>query len=207
MTTYNKSTLKTFFQTSDIPDGSDYANFIDSYVNIVETSNQAMAGSLYTTELDTAIVSAGGINCTGTISANNIAVGGVVVTNLSVSGEVSAAGINVLNSVRCSALRFNGASAISIVSALGTAQATGAPLTFTVNRLQGVTDGQTTGFLLPAPNVGTFQYLINETAVSANLWPSVGCAINGNAANAVFALAAKTSYVVIHTYSSGYGVK
>jgi hypothetical protein len=34
MTTYNKATLKTFFAQGDIPSGTDYANFIDSYVNV-----------------------------------------------------------------------------------------------------------------------------------------------------------------------------
>jgi hypothetical protein len=67
MTTYNKATLKTFFQTNDVPDGSDYANLIDSCVNLVETTTQEMAGALSSTEINTALVSAGNGNFTGNV--------------------------------------------------------------------------------------------------------------------------------------------
>ncbi len=97
-----------------------------------------------------------------------------------------------------------------ILSAAGTTQATGAAVTATVGiyRLQGVTDGQTTGFLLPAPgaNIGIEQIVVNE-GISANLWPSVGCTINGAAANAVFPMVTKTAYYVAYVTTSAYWVK
>lgn len=97
-----------------------------------------------------------------------------------------------------------------IVSAAGTTQATASPISSSVGitRLQGVTDGQTTGFLLPAPgaNIGIEQMIVNE-GISANLWPSVGCAINGAAANAVFPLVTKTPYWVTYITTSAYYVK
>ena len=96
---------------------------------------------------------------------------------------------------------------VAIISALGTTQAAAAPLTATVNRCQGVTDGQTTGFALQANKAGFVQYLINETAVSANLWPPVGGKINNGAANGVFVLAANTPYTIFHYAASAYGVK
>lgn len=99
----------------------------------------------------------------------------------------------------------------AIVSAAGTAQATGAAISATigVTRLMGTTDGQTTGFLLPSPsgNSGIEQILVHEGAVSGNLWPSVGCKINGLGANAAFALAANTPYYVIYATPSAYAVK
>ena len=58
MTTYNKTTLKTFFEQGDIPTGTNYADLIDSNVNLVETAIQTMAGPLSTTELITPRVSA-----------------------------------------------------------------------------------------------------------------------------------------------------
>lgn len=84
MTTFNKATLKTFFETNDVPFGGDYANLIDSQVNIAETAPQSMAGLLQTPELVASRVSAGNANFTGTVSAanlyatkiNNIIVGG-----------------------------------------------------------------------------------------------------------------------------------
>lgn len=101
-------------------------------------------------------------------------------------------------------------SAPIIVSAAGTAQATAAAISATVGitRLQGVTDGQSTGFLLPAPgaNIGIENLIINE-GISANLWPSVGCSINGATANTVFPLLTKTPYYVTYVTTSAYWVK
>ncbi len=98
-----------------------------------------------------------------------------------------------------------------IVSAAGTAQATGALINsnFGINYLQGTTDGQTTGFRLAAPvnKEGLQQTLIHQGAVSGNLWPSVGCHINGLGANAAFALAANTPYYVTYLAASAYAVK
>lgn len=98
----------------------------------------------------------------------------------------------------------------TIISAAGTTQATATLISSTVGiyRLQGVTDGQLTGFLLPPPttNIGIEQLIINE-GISANLWPSVGCSINGAAANAVFPLLTKTPYYVAYSTVSAYWVK
>lgn len=120
MTTYNKQTLGTFFENGDVPQGSDFQNLIDSQVNIVETSTQAMGGPLSTTELVTPRVSATNINCTGTVSANNFSLSLLTATNITataiaaasavftdavtvnsilVSGKVSAAGVNVTGDV------------------------------------------------------------------------------------------------------------
>lgn len=96
---------------------------------------------------------------------------------------------------------------VAIITALGTTQAAAAPLTAVINRGQGVVDGQTTGFVLQANKAGFVQYLINETAVSANLWPPTGGKINNGAGNAVFVLAANTSYTIFHYAASAYGVK
>lgn len=96
MTTYNKTTLKTFFETGDIPDGNDYANLIDSQVNIVETSVQEMGGPLYTPELITNRVSAANLNIGGdtfflTIGNNaNIGVGNNFIVSAANNVVVSA---------------------------------------------------------------------------------------------------------------------
>lgn len=200
MTTYNKATLKTFFQTSDIPDGSDYANFIDSYVNVVDTALQSMAGPLYTTELDTSIVSAATINCTGGVFVT----GAVSAASVNVTGDVSAA----TGTVYASAVRStNGMIAsVGIVSAAGTAQATAASLSFIVNRGKGIVDGQTTGFTPLTNRAGLVQYLFNE-GVSANLWPPTGGTINGLAANIPFPLVVSAMVTIVHLTASAYGVK
>lgn len=220
MTTFNKTTLKTFFENGDVPSGQNYADFIDSNVNLVETTEQAMAGALKTTELITPRASATNLNVTGILSAATLSVdvistpfitasgasvtGGVSAGSLNVSGDVSAA----TGTIYASAMRStNGFIAgVGIVSAAGTAQATAALLTNVVNRGKGIVDGSTTGFTPLANRAGLVQYLFNEGA-SANLWPPTGGVINGLAANAAFSLAASAMVTIVHLTASAYAVK
>ncbi len=208
MTMYNKSTLKTFFETGDVPDGGDYANLIDSNLNLSETAIQSMSGPLATTEIITPRVSATNVNITGVVSAIS-----VVTTNINATGIVSAATV-VTNTVSADALYASAAHipsgvyyGVGIVSALGTAQAAAAPLTFSINRGQGTADGQTTGFALQANRTGLIQYLIHEGTVSGNLWPPTGGTINALSTNVPFPLVASTQYTIIHKSASAYAVK
>lgn len=100
---YNKSSLAAFFETGDVPTGTDYMNLVDSCLNLVETSAQSMAGALIVTELITPRVSATNMNITGTYNA----------VNASYSGTVSA-GIMAADS-------FSKGTFTSIVSAPGIA--------------------------------------------------------------------------------------
>lgn len=76
MTTYNRTSLKTFFQTGDVPTGNDYGNLIDSCLNIVDTGAQSIASPLAATELIAPIVSS------STITGNSLAAlsGSLVIT-------------------------------------------------------------------------------------------------------------------------------
>jgi len=208
MTTYNKTTLKTFFETGDVPSGTDYANLIDSQINIVETGVQVMGGPLNTTELITTRVSATDVNVTGTFTfggafsaasvvANSVTTSAFVTTDVSASGTVYASAARITNGV------ING---VGIVSAAGTAQGTAAILTNVVNRGKGVADGATTGFAPLANRAGLVQYLYNE-GPSANLWPPVGGTINGLAANAAFPLATSAMVTIVHLTASAMAVK
>lgn len=223
MTTYNKQTLATFFQTGDVPDGSDYANLIDSQVNIAETSTQAMAGSLSVNELIAARVSAGNANITGTLSAqtfaidtisvNNITTSALTATTGSFSGAVSASVLTVgdvsANTVYSSALRTGPFYRnVSIVSAAGTTQATANSIgTIGIATLKGIVNGTTTGFLLLANQTGLQQTLWVDENTSCNLWPCVGGQINALASNAAFPMTGSTQYIVTHIRASGYSVK
>lgn len=222
MTTYNKASLKTFFETNDIPTGTDYANLIDSYVNLVETSVQAMAGNLQVPKIIVSRVSASNLNCYGVLSAStgyisNLAVDGVfsVTSAASFAGKVSANALNVATDVSAntgtvyaSAMRsINGVfQGVGIVSAAGTAQATAAPLANIINQAKGVVDGSTTGFAIPANRTGLTQIIYNDS-VSANLWPPTGGTINALGANAAFSMAASTPYAIYHIAASAYAVK
>lgn len=225
MTTYNQTTLKTFFETNDVPTGNDYANFIDSCINVVNTSVQTMGGPLNPTELITARVSAtngiftGNLGVNGTLSANivlfnSLTVSALSITTLTASGVVSAQSfkattdVSADGTVYASAMRsVNGfIGSTGIVSAAGTTQAAAAVLTNIINRGKGIADGVTTGFTPLANRAGLVQYLYNE-GVSANLWPPTGGTINGLAVNAAFALVASASYTIFAITASAYGVK
>lgn len=213
MTTYNKETLSTFFITGAVPQGSDFANLINSQVNIVETSAQQMAGPLGTTELIASRISAGNTNITGmmtiagqtsaagincsVLSAATINTGVIVATSVIATGTVSAqslfASTKIINS-------------IAIISAAGTAQATSSLCSASICRLAGVVDGQTTGFSLMGNRAGWNQKIYGAN-LSANLYPPVGGTINALGANAAFSLAVNTLYDVVAITNSAYAVK
>lgn len=242
MTAFSKSTLKTFFETNDVPQGSDYANFIDSYVNIVDTGDQSMAGALITTQLVTPTVSAangtftgtlavGTLNVTTAVSIASLTVAGDVSANrgyfnahlsvsghVAVNGPVSANSLNVTGDVSAdqgtvyaSALRMGSGGifrTVTVVSAAGTTQATGAVLgTNGIARLKGIADSTTTGFILNANCTGLQQTVYVEENTSCNLWPCIGGQINALASNAAFGMAGNTTYIITHIKASGYAVK
>lgn len=148
MTTYNQATLKTFFQDGDIPDGNDYANLIDSCLNVVDTADQPIAGPISPTQLNTARVSAGNINITGTLiiagitSATDIYADTVHASalalngSLSITGTFSAAAINTNGLTVNGNITANGISVTSDVSANGKVVASAA--SFAAGIIQGV---------------------------------------------------------------------
>lgn len=217
MTQYNKTTLKTFYENGDVPTGADYANFIDSYVNQVETAEQAMAGALKTTEVIASRVSAGNMVVTGTLSVTgatnfiglvsaatlNVGTTATIGTTLTVGGDVSANTGTVYASAARITTTYN---PVATISAAGTTQGTGSLCSAAICRLAGVTDGSTTGFSLMANRAGWTQDIYGANA-SANLWPPTGGTINALGANLPFALAINTGYRIIHLAASAYSVK
>lgn len=224
MTVYNKTSLKTFFETGDVPAGQQYADFIDSCVNLAETAQQDMAGPLSVTELVAAQVSAGNITISGSFSAANLGATNLDATNANITnvsaGTINASTVNAVTlnttgnisasaaSVYASAVRVSDGlyGSTAIVSAAGTTQGAAALLTSFINRVAGVADGVTTGVVIAANRTGLVQYVIGGAA-SANLWPPTGGRINALASNAAFGMAASTQYTILHTESSGYSVK
>lgn len=230
MTNLAKSSLKAFFVQSAVPTGTDYANLIDSQVNIAEASAQTMQGALNATEFIAPRVSATNVNVTGiltiggvlsagnasmdrisvsaviasTVSASSVNVAGAVsAASLNVTGDVSAATGTVYASAMRTARIYQG---VGIISAAGTTQGAAAILTNVINRGKGVVDSTTTGFAPPANNIGLVQYLYNE-GTSANLWPPTGGFINGLPVNTAFPLVASAMVTIIHLTASAMAVK
>ena len=194
MTIRNKTSLKTFFEQGDVPTGTNYADFIDSCVNMAETAVQTMSGPLNPTEIITPRVSAGTGVFTGNVTING---------SLNTSNILASAASVYVSAVRA----FNGVFVgVGIVSATGTAQATASTLVNVINIGAGITDGQDTGFILQSNKTGLVQYIINGGA-SANLYPCTGGQINVLSSNAAFGMAANTLYTVVHTNASAYAVK
>jgi len=81
MTAQNRATLKAVFEDGDIPTGSNYADLIDSFVSIADTTAQSMSSKL---TLDTAEV-------TDTVTAATVHVETGMVLNIEATSAVSAA--------------------------------------------------------------------------------------------------------------------
>lgn len=198
MTILNKATLKTFFEQNDVPQGSDYGNFIDSGVNLAETGLQTMAGSLQTTEIVASRVSAGNGNFTGTLNVANLSIDSLAVSAFAAVG-VSAIHFNMQEGTFSPPVT---------IAASGTTLGTANLLTTArITILISATDSTATGIGLLANKTGLEQYVYNDTAVSANLWPCAGGQINNLSSGAAFGMTSKTQYTVLHTKASGYAVK
>lgn len=187
----------------------------------VTTDVSATSGAVYTSALNTGMIRAA---ATFTVSAaSNITqkAGGTMnlesagAFTVSATGQFNATGSLInLNSPNSNVTVSAGGnialrSVPVIISAAGTALATATPITATINRIQGVTDGQTTGVKLQSGQRGlALQYVINETATSANLWPfGSDYKINALASGAAFSMAASTMYTVVYSTASAYWVK
>lgn len=214
----NKSTLVTFFETGDIPSAVQFADLINSQVNLFETSDQSMAGALVTTQLVTPQVSATNVNVTGTLTAltatftvNTLTATTVSAASGHFSSDVNVSGnVSVVGAVSAQSTNTVGAAirSVSVVSAAGSTQATGAVLGANgIIRLKGITDGTATGFVLLANLTGNQQTFYVEENTSCNLYPCPGGQINALGSNAAFSLAGNTQYIVTHIKASGYAVK
>ena len=101
MAKQNRTVLKTYFESGDIPNQSQYSDLIDSNLNLSETTDQTTAGGLNITGNITA---SGNISASGTIFADNFQstggdVAGISFTddlnltgNITASGNISASG-------------------------------------------------------------------------------------------------------------------
>jgi len=224
MTTRDKSSLIALFETGDVPSGQDYSDLIQSSVNVAEASAQNMIGPLTTTELITPRVSAAQINSTGEINAASVSATNVVITSnasianvyanqtytssLTVYGTNTTVTQNITSTLSANTSYFSSDMyrAVSTIAASGTTLATANPLIGQITRLTSVSDGTNTGVVLQANKTGLIQYLYNETATSANLWPCTGGQINALASGAAYGLAANRLHIIVHTKASGYAV-
>jgi hypothetical protein len=208
MTAYSRTQLAAFFQTGDVPTGSDYSNLIDSCLNMVDTSEQQIASKFNAPEVITSRLSAGNAAVVGTLTVGTLSQSNITTGIVSASTVITDA-LSVSANTSANNIWINGDFYRSVVTIAASGSAIGGAnlLTGQISRLTTVTDGTATGVILQANKTGLVQYLYNETATSANLYPCVGGQINVLASSAPFALAGSTLYTIVHTKASGYAVK
>ena len=88
MTAKSRANLKAAFQSGDTPDGDDFADLIDSFANITDTTAQSIAGNLTVESLTGTTVSAGDtftdtLKVSGAVTANSVFADSAKVSGLS----------------------------------------------------------------------------------------------------------------------------
>lgn len=176
MVAQDRSTLQSVFETGDVPDGTDYANLIDSFINLVETSAQSIASP---------VTFAGSAAFTSTTTAASISVLGTA----SVSGAVTAGSLSVLGAATVSATAtFNGpvvaagtvtADSMSVLGAMRVSAATSLNATTIGGQLTVVT-AQTTatasggaGSTVPTTAVRYLKVVVSGNTYNIPLFASV----------------------------------
>lgn len=180
MTARTRTDLKNSFENNDIPQGSDYSDLIDSFVNLLDTGLQIVSGNFVCQSVGAASVSA------ANMTATTFAASSVNTTSLVISGKVN---IPVVS-----------------VSAVGTAQASALPLGYNgVTRVVFV-DGANDAVILPTPNAGTVQYVVNDTTSALAVYPFTSCRFVSTAQNAKQILQSGKSATILHITGESYAI-
>jgi hypothetical protein len=85
----NKTTLKGYFEIGDIPSQAQYADLIDSNLNLQETGTQILVGTLSASflEVQNHITSSGNISASGYLVAQNITASGNISASYTSTGS------------------------------------------------------------------------------------------------------------------------
>jgi hypothetical protein len=171
MTARTKQYLKARFQNGVAVSAGDYADLIDSFFNISETSAQSITGSL---NVDSASITS--------IDSEN----------------VSAQTITSLSSAQFSHLEVGNLYRSTEASAIptGTSQASALSLTKDMTRFVDVSSSFNAARL--SSNQGISQIVFNDTNVNLSVYPPVGSKINALSTNSPYVVSAS---VVTRFYS------
>jgi len=231
MTARTPTYLKARFEQGDIPQGTDYEDLIDSFVNVAVSAEQSIDSNLRTTKQLIA----------DSVSANSIRTSALTVNNLSFSGTFSAASIrtaivsadfvyadNVIasgmrttlvsaNSIYANTAALQTVSADSInvsgkvifgsfdISALATTQAGAITLNGTTNFVI-FADGNNLAVKLPTSERGREQKIINAASTTLKIFPATSGRFLVTAVNASLNLPADKTALVFHKGDDRYGI-
>lgn len=157
MTAQNRATLKALFETGDTILESSFVNLIDSFLDIVDTSSQTIAGP---------VVFSSVVTFNDAVSAN-----GILYMNAAIRLNNSIG--NIDGDIQCSGMfRTNSVTSADASIPTGTTRASALPITKTYTILTGVSAGTNDGVLVGSgsgANAYT-QYIINSTSATAKVY-------------------------------------
>jgi len=211
MSALDRAALKAAFENGDQPQGSDYENFIDSFVNLAETTAQTMNGPLILAGgLSAASISTGAITATGVVSAPSIwaAVGDITAISAQTvtfsSLVVPTSGVVVNGNVTFTGGYLAGTVDVS-VACISTVQSSARLLVAAMNIIKSSTTAANDSVRLPGLYAGVAFLVVNDTTQSAKVFPPTGGQINALGSNAALDLGPNTgtiSRAIIHCITS-----
>jgi len=91
MAKYNRTTLKGYFETGDIPSQAQYGDLIDSKLNLSDTGTQVVEGTISSSFLEVAnhITASGNISASGILTAEGLVISddATITDDLTVNGN------------------------------------------------------------------------------------------------------------------------
>lgn len=190
MTARTPAYLKSVFEQGDIPQGTDYEDVFDSYLNVETSAQQTVAGrvsftnQVYSSEINSALVSATSV-IASFASAQTINTGFLTAGVATVSAKY---------------LSTQDVSANTTVQA--TATILGAAVSFAI-----YANGQHNSFRLPASEIGRVQTLVNASTTTIKIFPAVSARFLVTAVNASLNILADRVATIYHKGDDRYGIQ
>lgn len=211
MTARTPTYLKGRFEQGDIPQGTDYEDLLDSYINVAVSAEQSIDSNLRTTkEIIADKVSANSIS-TSSISISgpfSIAVVSAVTVNSSLyQGDRSTVSALAPTTVSADSINVSGKVIFGSfdISAVGTTQAAAITLNGTTNFII-FANGNDQSVKLPVSERGREQKIINAASTTLKIFPSVSGRFLVTAVNASLNLPADKTALVFHKGDDRYGI-
>jgi hypothetical protein len=176
----NKTTLKGYFEIGDIPSQAQYADLIDSNLNLQETGTQILVGTLSASflEVQNHITSSGNISASGylvvqniTASSNISASGFLTAQNITASANISASGTGSFGFLALANISTSGYLVVQNITASSNISASGFLTAQNITASANISASGTGSFgFLALANISTSGYLVAQNiTASANI--------------------------------------
>jgi hypothetical protein len=161
----NKTTLKGYFEIGDIPSQAQYADLIDSNLNLQETGTQILVGTLSASflEVQNHITSSGNISASGYLVVQNITAS----SNISASGFLTAQNITASANISASGTGSFGFLALANISTSGYLVAQNITASGNISASGTITATSFTGSLKGTASTASIATTVTLTATNA----------------------------------------